>query len=85
MHKSEIPHADGVPYFTPKQDPPVGTPLPGQENVPTVFTPLKIRDVTLQHRITVSPMCTYSESVSAAMGPPAELTHALPQAPPTAS
>ncbi|MBE3041061.1 hypothetical protein IMZ48_00425 [Candidatus Bathyarchaeota archaeon] len=63
MHPSIVSHAEGVPYFTPKQDPAVGTPLPGQD-LPTVFTPLKIRDMTLQHRITVSPMCTYSTSSS---------------------
>lgn len=61
MHPSEIPHAEDVPYFTPRQDPPVGTPL-SKENLPTIFTPLTIRGVTLNHRITVSPMCTYSES-----------------------
>lgn len=61
-YNSEAPAAEGVPYYTPKQTPSVGTPLPGQENLPTVFTPLKIRGVTLPHRITVSPMCTYSES-----------------------
>ena len=70
MYASEVPHAEGVPYFTPKQDPPVGTPLPGQENVPTVFTPLKIRDVTLNHRITVSPMCPSSESSTTHGSPP---------------
>ena len=78
-YDSEVPHAQGVPYFTPRQDPPVGTPLPGQENLPTVFTPLKIRGVTLPHRITVSPMCTYSESLPTTSRPsnpsnPRELT-----------
>lgn len=63
MHPSEVPHAEGVPYFTPRQDPPVGTPL-STEKLPTIFTPLTIRGVTLNHRITVSPMCTYSKSPS---------------------
>ena len=69
MHTSSVAHAEGVPYFTPKQNPPVGTPLPGQDNLPTVFTPLKIRDLTLNHRITVSPMCTYSK-IQVAPSPP---------------
>ncbi|KKA29531.1 hypothetical protein TD95_003552 [Thielaviopsis punctulata] len=38
----------------------IGTPLPGQEHIPTLFKPLEIRNVTLRNRIAVSPMCTYS-------------------------
>jgi hypothetical protein len=54
--------AKDVPFFTPAQDPPSGTairPSDGKE-VPRLFTPLKIRGVTLPNRIWVSPMCQYS-------------------------
>lgn len=50
--------APNTPYFTPIQNPPAGTAL--SENPPTLFTPLKIRDVTFQNRIWVAPMCMYS-------------------------
>ncbi|KAK7462890.1 NADH-dependent flavin oxidoreductase [Stygiomarasmius scandens] len=55
--------APGVPFFSPTQNPPSGTPLVPQPNetpVPKVFTPLKIRDVTFQNRIFVPPLCQYS-------------------------
>ncbi|TGO64609.1 hypothetical protein BCON_0006g00090 [Botryotinia convoluta] len=52
-----------VPYFTPKQDPVSGTAIAtktdGQE-IPPLFTPLKIRGVELQNRILLSPLCQYS-------------------------
>ncbi|KAK7951474.1 NADH:flavin oxidoreductase/NADH oxidase [Apiospora aurea] len=51
--------APGVPYFTPKQDPPVGTAL-HPETAPTLFQPLTMRHMTLQNRFVVSPMCQYS-------------------------
>ena len=51
--------APGVPYYTPAQEPPAGTPL-NPETAPTLFRPIKIRGVTLGNRIIVSPMCTYS-------------------------
>ncbi|KAK7206616.1 NADH-dependent flavin oxidoreductase [Myxozyma melibiosi] len=54
--------AEGVSFFTPAQEPPVGTclaPAEGKE-VPTAFQPLTIRGVTFQNRIWVSPMCQYS-------------------------
>ncbi|KAM5356225.1 hypothetical protein ACJ41O_002871 [Fusarium nematophilum] len=51
--------APGVPYFTPAQEPPAGTPLE-PASAPTVFKPLRIRGVELQNRFGVSPMCTYS-------------------------
>jgi 2,4-dienoyl-CoA reductase-like NADH-dependent reductase (Old Yellow Enzyme family) len=51
--------APNAPYFTPAQDPPAGTPL-NAATAPTLFTPLKIRSVTLSNRFVVSPMCTYS-------------------------
>lgn len=55
--------AEGVPYYTPKQDPPAGTavtPQPDDKPIPKLFSPLKIRDLQLQNRIMVSPMCQYS-------------------------
>ncbi|KUJ18605.1 NADH-dependent flavin oxidoreductase-like protein [Mollisia scopiformis] len=50
--------APNAPYFTPIQSPPAGTAL--SDNPPTLFSPLKIRDVTFQNRIWVAPMCMYS-------------------------
>ena len=55
--------AKGVPFFTPEQNPPSGTavdPQPSGKPIPKVFTPLKIRGITMQNRIWVSPMCQYS-------------------------
>lgn len=53
------PPAADVPYYTPAQDPPAGTPTAAAA-VPTLFTPLKIRGLTLSNRFAVSPMCMYS-------------------------
>ncbi|PQE17733.1 GDP-mannose pyrophosphorylase a protein [Rutstroemia sp. NJR-2017a BVV2] len=50
--------APGISYFTPLQDPPSGTAL--SPNPPKIFTPLKIRGLTLQNRIWLSPLCQYS-------------------------
>lgn len=50
--------AEGAPYFTPVQSPSAGTAL--SADPPTLFTPLKIRDVTFPNRIWVAPMCMYS-------------------------
>lgn len=53
--------AQGVPYYTPAQNPLVGTPTKNQDKkIPTLFTPLTIRGVTLNNRFVVSPMCMYS-------------------------
>lgn len=56
--------APGIPYYTPAQLPPVGTPTSdattSKKPLPTLFTPLKIRGVTLNNRFAVSPMCMYS-------------------------
>ncbi|KAK6436458.1 NADH-dependent flavin oxidoreductase [Oleoguttula sp. CCFEE 5521] len=56
--------APGVSYFTPFQDPPAGTALipDGQDpsSVPKLFRPLKLRGLTLQNRIMLSPLCQYS-------------------------
>ncbi|TGO68402.1 hypothetical protein BOTNAR_0025g00340 [Botryotinia narcissicola] len=55
--------APNTPYFTPKQDPVAGTAIAtktdGQE-IPPLFTPLKIRGVEFQNRILLSPLCQYS-------------------------
>ncbi len=53
--------AEGVSYFTPEQCPPAGTAI--VENgvpVPLPFTTLRLRGVTFQNRLWVSPMCQYS-------------------------
>ncbi|RBR08895.1 uncharacterized protein FIESC28_10075 [Fusarium coffeatum] len=54
--------AKGVPFFTPEQDPPPGLAIKPSDGrpVPRLFQPLKIRGVTMQNRIWVSPMCQYS-------------------------
>lgn len=63
--------AQGVPFYTPAQNPPVGTATallnkdPSSDSahlqpVPTLFHPLHIRGVTLVNRFVVSPMCQYS-------------------------
>ncbi|KAK5658768.1 hypothetical protein OQA88_1579 [Cercophora sp. LCS_1] len=52
-------------YFTPLQSPPAGTALPSpspSSQIPTLFTPLALRSLTLQNRFAVAPMCTYSSS-----------------------
>lgn len=61
-HKKRVtPGAPGVPFYTPIQEPPVGTAIASQETeVPTLFKPLTIRGVTIQNRFAVSPMCMYS-------------------------
>ncbi|KJZ68883.1 hypothetical protein HIM_11727 [Hirsutella minnesotensis 3608] len=51
--------AAGVPYFAPAQDPPSGT-ASDPRTAPTLFRPLRIRDVELANRVVVSPMCMYS-------------------------
>ncbi|KAJ9156956.1 hypothetical protein NKR19_g3961 [Coniochaeta hoffmannii] len=55
--------APGVPYYTPAQTPPAGTAPAepeGTSTVPTLFSPLKLRGMTLNNRFAVAPMCTYS-------------------------
>ena len=55
--------ADNMPYFTPAQIPAPGTALDDQspgKPIPKLFTPIKIRGLTMQNRIWVSPMCQYS-------------------------
>ncbi|KAI9155733.1 putative NADPH dehydrogenase [Paramyrothecium foliicola] len=60
------PGAPGVAYFTPKQMHNPGTPCTIDGATPTLFTPLKIRDVVLRNRLIVSPMCQFS---TASTGP----------------
>jgi len=55
--------APGISYFTPAQVPPSGAasdPQPDNTPIPKLFTPLKIRDLTLQNRIILAPLCQYS-------------------------
>ena len=57
--------AEDAPFYTPAQQPPAGTavdPQPGNKPTPKLFTPLKIRGMTMQNRIMASPMCQYSAS-----------------------
>lgn len=50
---------EGLPYFTPANN--AGAAVdPNDANTPTLFRPLKIRDLTLKNRIIVAPMCMYS-------------------------
>jgi hypothetical protein len=51
--------ADGLDYFTPANNGGAAITKDGA-SIPTLFQPLKIRDVTLKNRIVVSPMCMYS-------------------------
>ncbi|KAF7595948.1 hypothetical protein BBP40_004094 [Aspergillus hancockii] len=55
--------AEGVPYFTPKQAPPAGTAISSildDAKLPKIFKPLRIRNLELQNRILLSPLCQYS-------------------------
>jgi 2,4-dienoyl-CoA reductase-like NADH-dependent reductase (Old Yellow Enzyme family) len=49
----------GLPYFTPANNG-GATVNPNDPDTPTLFRPLKIRDLTLKNRIIVAPMCMYS-------------------------
>lgn len=51
--------AKGPPYFTPANNGGVAV-NPQDPNIPTLFRPLQIRDVTLKNRVMVAPMCMYS-------------------------
>ncbi|CAI7596241.1 unnamed protein product [Penicillium glandicola] len=50
--------AEGIPYYTPVNN--AGAALNPNDNTPTLFQPLQIRDVTLKNRIIVAPMCMFS-------------------------
>ncbi|KAF1987002.1 NADH-dependent flavin oxidoreductase [Aulographum hederae CBS 113979] len=54
----------GLPYFTPAHLQSPGSAISLSKDTPTIFTPLKIRDVTLRNRILVAPMCQYSTANS---------------------
>ncbi|GKU14677.1 nadh-dependent flavin oxidoreductase [Fusarium langsethiae] len=49
--------AQGVPYYTPAQDPPAGTQTSGSTKL---FTPITIRGVTFPNRLFLAPLCQYS-------------------------
>lgn len=49
----------GLPYFTPANNGGAAV-NPNDPTTPTLFRPLKIRDLTLKNRIIVAPMCMYS-------------------------
>ncbi|KAF9870991.1 putative nadh-dependent flavin oxidoreductase protein [Colletotrichum karsti] len=52
---------EGVPFFTPAQNPPAGTGLSGSDApARKLFSPLTIRGVTFQNRVWFSPCCQYS-------------------------
>ncbi|KIV95879.1 hypothetical protein PV10_03480 [Exophiala mesophila] len=55
---------DNLAFFTPKHLNSPGSPYETSKPVPTLFTPLKIRGVTLRNRIIVAPMCQYSTAPS---------------------
>ncbi|KAF2837529.1 FMN-linked oxidoreductase [Patellaria atrata CBS 101060] len=55
--------APGVSFFTPYQEMPAGKAFePGKDDkqIPKLFQPLKIRGMTMQNRIMLSPLCQYS-------------------------
>jgi 2,4-dienoyl-CoA reductase-like NADH-dependent reductase (Old Yellow Enzyme family) len=55
--------AQQVPYYTPLQQIPSGTAIihpDTKASLPKLFQSLKIRGLTLQNRVIVSPMCEYS-------------------------
>lgn len=56
--KPENTAAPGVPFYTPAQVPPAGTPI--EPTDATLFTPIKVRSVETENRFVVSPMCMYS-------------------------
>ncbi|KAG8921083.1 hypothetical protein FRC00_009166 [Tulasnella sp. 408] len=57
---------EGVEGYFPSSDSPIGSAILPEslgtknENLPLLFTPLKIRDVEFKNRIFVAPMCQYS-------------------------
>lgn len=60
---TELKAAEGVPFYTPAQDPPAGTavdPQPDGAAIPKLFRPLTIRGVTFQNRVFLAPLCQYS-------------------------
>ncbi|KAI1050691.1 hypothetical protein LB507_009205 [Fusarium sp. FIESC RH6] len=49
--------AEGVPYYTPAQEPPAGTQTSGSTKL---FTPITIRGVRFPNRLFLAPLCQYS-------------------------
>ncbi|KAL4812122.1 hypothetical protein BDW67DRAFT_193967 [Aspergillus spinulosporus] len=47
-------------YFTPDQNPPAGTALDPTRSLPKLFTPLKIRGLTVHNRLFLAPLCQWS-------------------------
>ncbi|KAL4750655.1 hypothetical protein BDW72DRAFT_203784 [Aspergillus terricola var. indicus] len=47
-------------YSTPAQDPPAGTALEPTISLPKLFTPPKIRGLTVQNRLFLAPLCQWS-------------------------
>ncbi len=60
-YNAPVPH---IPFFTPQHHQSPGTPLNANGKVPTLLTPLNIRDANLRNRIVVAPMCQYSSAES---------------------
>ncbi|KAM6515748.1 NADH-dependent flavin oxidoreductase [Fusarium falciforme] len=52
----------GALFYTPAQKPPSGTATGVKDGteMPKLFTPLTVRDVTFQSRISLAPLCQYS-------------------------
>lgn len=49
--------AQGIPYYTPAQNPPAGTQVEGSTKL---FSPITIRGVTFPNRLFLAPLCQYS-------------------------
>ena len=49
--------ATGISYYTPAQEPPAGTQIEGSIKL---FTPIRIRGLTLPNRLFLAPLCQYS-------------------------
>ncbi|KAJ5443096.1 Aldolase-type TIM barrel [Penicillium cf. griseofulvum] len=58
VHSPSIQQAKDLPYFTPANN--AGAAINPHLKTPTLFRPLRIRDLTLKNRVIVAPMCTYS-------------------------
>ncbi|KAF9889317.1 hypothetical protein FE257_007426 [Aspergillus nanangensis] len=64
-YSPSISQSTQTPYFTPANN--AGAALnPNDPSTPTLFRPLRIRDVTLKNRIMVAPMCMYSAEANPA-------------------
>lgn len=52
--------APGVPFYTPAQEPAIGSAEANSAATPSLFQPIRVRGLTQQNRVVVSPMCQYS-------------------------